>query len=263
MTSADHIHHDVAEAWLERWDGLIASSPVTQGALVRFVLRSGGTTTEAITVMRDLHESPRHEFWEDTLGYDQVDLRGVVGHRQVTDAYLASTALVAGMVAGADSNVDLDLLRHGGMHRIFGGIRAPSTCGTFLRTFPFGHVLQLGAVSSRLLAALAGHAPLLGGADQISSHAATRSTGRRCTHTDMGWPPYPPGLEPVGVADLKTPHPGHRDAARGENRPGRRAQRCGITTTQAGPYMQTAPPGQICAPDRPFPCDSTRAKTPR
>jgi len=174
VTSADHIHHDVAEAWLERWDGLIASSPVTQGALVRFVLRSGGTTTEAITVMRDLHESPRHEFWEDTLGYDQVDLRGVVGHRQVTDAYLASTALVAGMVAGADSNVDLDLLRHGGMHRIFGGIRAPSTCGTFLRTFPFGHVLQLGAVSSRLLAALAGHAPLLGGADQISSHAATR-----------------------------------------------------------------------------------------
>jgi len=54
------------------------------------------------------------------------------------------------------------------MHRIFGGIRAPSTCGTFLRTFTFGHVLQLQAVARRLLANLSGHAPLLPGADQIS-----------------------------------------------------------------------------------------------
>ncbi len=45
---------------------------------------------------------------------------------------------------------------------------APSTCGTFLRTFTFGHVLQLAAVSRRLLANLAGHAPLLPGAEQIS-----------------------------------------------------------------------------------------------
>ena len=78
------------------------------------------------------------------------------------------SALVAGMVAGADSIDDMGLLRHGGMHRIFGGIRAPSTCGTFLRTFTFGHVLQLAAVSRRLLANLTGHAPLLPGADQIS-----------------------------------------------------------------------------------------------
>jgi hypothetical protein len=78
------------------------------------------------------------------------------------------SALVAGMVAGADSIDDMGLLRHGGMHRIFGGIRAPSTCGTFLRTFTFGHVLQLQAVARRLLANLAGHAPLLPGADQIS-----------------------------------------------------------------------------------------------
>jgi len=77
-------------------------------------------------------------------------------------------ALVAGMVAGADSIDDMGLLRHGGMHRIFGGVRAPSTCGTFLRTFTFGHVLQLQAVSRRLLANLTGHAPLLVGTDQIS-----------------------------------------------------------------------------------------------
>ncbi len=84
------------------------------------------------------------------------------------NAAVKVSALVAGMVAGADSIDDMDLLRHGGMHRLFGGIRAPSTCGTFLRTFTFGNVLQLAAVSRRLLAGLAGHAPLLPGADQIS-----------------------------------------------------------------------------------------------
>jgi len=49
---------------------------------------------------------------------------------------------------------------------LFTGIRAPSTLGTFLRTFTFGHVRQLDAVASRFLAALAKNAPLLPGADQ-------------------------------------------------------------------------------------------------
>src|SRR5206468_4253374 len=70
-------------------------------------------------------------------------------------------ALVAGMVAGADSIDDMTLLRHGGMDRLFTGVRAPSTLGTFLRTFTFGHVRQLDAVASRLLINLADHAPLL------------------------------------------------------------------------------------------------------
>jgi len=84
------------------------------------------------------------------------------------NAPIKVSARVAGMVAGADSIDDMDLLRHGGMGRLFGGIRAPSTCGTFLRAFTFGHVLQLAAVSRRLLAGLAGRAPLLPGADQVS-----------------------------------------------------------------------------------------------
>lgn len=50
------------------------------------------------------------------------------------------TALVAGMVAGADSIDDMALLRHGAMGRLFAGLRAPSTLGTFLRAFTFGHV---------------------------------------------------------------------------------------------------------------------------
>ena len=82
------------------------------------------------------------------------------------NAHLKVPALVAGMVAGADCIDDMDLLRHGGMDRLFTGVRAPSTLGTFLRTFTFGHVRQLDAVASRFLAALAKNAPLLPGADQ-------------------------------------------------------------------------------------------------
>src|SRR3954454_25250387 len=57
-------------------------------------------------------------------------------------------ALVAGMVAGADSIDDMGLLRHGGMDRLFSGIRAASTLGTFLRSFTFGHVRQLDSVAA-------------------------------------------------------------------------------------------------------------------
>jgi hypothetical protein len=77
-------------------------------------------------------------------------------------------ALVAGMLAGADSIDDMDLLRHGGMGRVFTAGRAPSTLGTFLRAFTFGHVRQLDAVASRVLVGLAGRAPLLPGADQVA-----------------------------------------------------------------------------------------------
>ncbi|WP_020580013.1 IS1380 family transposase [Actinopolymorpha alba] len=70
-------------------------------------------------------------------------------------------SLVGGMVAGADSIDDMALLRHGGMGRVFTGIYAPSTLGSFLRSFTFGHVRQLDAIASRFLTRLAGQAPLL------------------------------------------------------------------------------------------------------
>jgi hypothetical protein len=77
------------------------------------------------------------------------------------------TALVAGTVAGADSIEDMDLLRHGGMGRLFTGVRAPTTLGTFLRAFAFGHVRQMDAVAARSLADLATRAPVLAGACQV------------------------------------------------------------------------------------------------
>ena len=79
-----------------------------------------------------------------------------------------ATALVAGMVAGADSIEDMNLLRHGGMAGLFTGLYAPSTLGSFLRSFAFGHVRQLDAVASRLVADLAGRTPLLPDVAQIA-----------------------------------------------------------------------------------------------
>jgi hypothetical protein len=67
------------------------------------------------------------------------------------NAGLKVTSLVAGMVAGADSIDGMALLRHGGMGRVFTNAYAPSTLGSFLRSFTFGHVRQLDAVASRFL----------------------------------------------------------------------------------------------------------------
>jgi hypothetical protein len=71
------------------------------------------------------------------------------------------SAVVAGMLAGADSIDDMNLLRHGGMTKLFDRVYAPSTLGSFLREFRFGHVRQLDAVASRMLVNLGSRAPLL------------------------------------------------------------------------------------------------------
>ena len=77
------------------------------------------------------------------------------------NAAAKAKCVVAGMLAGADSIDDLDLLRHGGMTRLFKGVRAPSTLGTFLRSFTHGHVQQLDAAAAGLLAGLARAVPAL------------------------------------------------------------------------------------------------------
>jgi hypothetical protein len=76
--------------------------------------------------------------------------------------------VVAGMAAGADSIDDLGVLRHGTMGVVFGGVRAPSTLGTFLRSFTWGNARQLEAVHRRFLAGLARAAPLLPGKDVVA-----------------------------------------------------------------------------------------------
>jgi len=67
------------------------------------------------------------------------------------NAGLQVASLVAGMVAGAASIDDLALLRHGGMGRLFANAYAPSTLGSFLRSFTFGHVrVRREALTTRM-----------------------------------------------------------------------------------------------------------------
>jgi hypothetical protein len=98
-------------------------------------------------------------------------------HVSITDPPVASTganpagkigSIVAGMAAGADSIDDLDVIRHGGMTRLFAGVYAPSTLGSFLRAFTHGHTRQLVAVSRRLLADLSRRTPVLAGAAEMT-----------------------------------------------------------------------------------------------
>jgi len=88
------------------------------------------------------------------------------------NAGLKVSSLVAGMVAGADSIDDMALLRHGGMGKVLPAAYAPSTLGSFLRAFTFGHVRQADAVASRFVIKLAEHTALLG---RPGGHDATQA----------------------------------------------------------------------------------------
>ena len=93
---------------------------------------------------------------------DLADAHLSVPSDKGANAGLKVTSLVGGMVAGADSIDDMALLRNGGMGRVFARAYAPSTLGSFLRAFTFGHVRQLDAVAARFLVALVGLTELLG-----------------------------------------------------------------------------------------------------
>jgi hypothetical protein len=75
------------------------------------------------------------------------------------------TTMIAGMCVGADSIDDLDVVRAGGMKTLFGGVYAPSTIGTLLREFTFGHARQLESVLREHLAALCQRVDVLPGSN--------------------------------------------------------------------------------------------------
>jgi len=84
------------------------------------------------------------------------------------NAAAKAMCLVAGMAAGADSIDDMDLLRDGAMETVFGGIRAPSTLGSFLRAFTWGNVRQLDRAHRGLTTALAAGPRLLPGREALA-----------------------------------------------------------------------------------------------
>ena len=88
----DHVHHTAAESWFTGMGGNFATCPVTQGSLLRLLLRQGQSASAARAVLSQAAANPRHEFWPDDVTYTDVPTTGIVGRRQVTAAYLAQLA---------------------------------------------------------------------------------------------------------------------------------------------------------------------------
>lgn len=96
LSVVDHVHHAPVVAWFASMDRSFATTPTTQGTLLRFLIREGIEPPIAARVLEALTNHERHAFWPDDAPYDAVMLRGVAGHRQVTDAYLAARARTLG-----------------------------------------------------------------------------------------------------------------------------------------------------------------------
>ena len=107
-----------------------------------------------VAVMRLARRAGLH-----SLTASRLTIPGGAGH----DAAAKVASIVAGMLTGADSIDDMDVLREGAVGKVMPGVKAPSTLGTFLRSFTFGHIRQLGAVADGLLTGLAGQIPALTG----------------------------------------------------------------------------------------------------
>ncbi len=95
LVVSDHVHHDTVASWAARIDG-VALCPVVEGALVRFLVRSGESSATAVDILSGLYDSSRCDFWSGEISYTNVGLEHITGHRQVTDAYLAALAASRG-----------------------------------------------------------------------------------------------------------------------------------------------------------------------
>jgi toxin-antitoxin system PIN domain toxin len=93
LATREHSQNAEAVAWFRKGHRF-ATCPITQGALVRFHLRigDGATAESAKGILAAIAAIPRHEFWPDDASYLEMPTAGVIGHRQVTDAYLVLLA---------------------------------------------------------------------------------------------------------------------------------------------------------------------------
>lgn len=89
-----HVHHQRVRNWFIALREGFATCPVVEGTLTRWIVRTEGRTgaASAARELGKLAADPRHCFWPDDLAYADVDWKGVLGHAQVTDAYLAALA---------------------------------------------------------------------------------------------------------------------------------------------------------------------------
>ena len=101
LLDAAHVHHALAHRWLARelahgW----ASCPLTQNGCIRIMSQPAypGAMRSAEVAQRlaEAASGPRHEFWPDDvnlLDSGAVNWQRVLGHRQVTDAYLLALSV--------------------------------------------------------------------------------------------------------------------------------------------------------------------------
>ena len=94
LFDGDHVHHTAVRNWFIALNDGFATCPIVEGALTRWIVRIEGRSGPAAAQreLRKLAADPRHHFWPDDLAYADVEWRGVLGHGQVTDAYLAALA---------------------------------------------------------------------------------------------------------------------------------------------------------------------------
>jgi predicted nucleic acid-binding protein len=104
LATPEHSLNARAAAWFRK-GRRFATCPITQGALVRFHLRAGvdATAESAKLLLESISRLPQHEFWPDDASYLDMPTAGIIGHRQVTDAYLV---LLAGRHGGSLSTMD-------------------------------------------------------------------------------------------------------------------------------------------------------------
>ncbi|MBX7257063.1 MAG: VapC toxin family PIN domain ribonuclease [Candidatus Hydrogenedentes bacterium] len=96
-----HVHHQVAQTWFSAnqsrgW----ATCPMTQCAFVRIssnqrIIPDAVQPQEALTLLGEIVALKHHRFWPDSISLTNILLpaASLVGHRQVTDAYLLSLSI--------------------------------------------------------------------------------------------------------------------------------------------------------------------------
>lgn len=117
LLDAGHLHHTLAMAWLAREiDQGWASCPITQNGCIRIMSQPAypGTlpTAQVAARLAEAAAGPEHEFWPDDvnlLAPNTLAWSSVLGHRQVTDAYLLSLAVRhGGRLVTFDRRIALD-----------------------------------------------------------------------------------------------------------------------------------------------------------
>ena len=121
LVVTDHEHHARAAAWMSS-GRRFAVCPVTQGALVRFLLRQGETGGRVHAVLQGIAGLEGCQFWADELSYADIELSEVRGHRQVTDSYVCRTDQVTGWRPLGDSG-------RGTVCPAFGALRPAAPAG--------------------------------------------------------------------------------------------------------------------------------------